>query len=163
MIRRLAKNKQINYPILVNGIVASGCIYAGTNPSYTAYELTHTIRAARVKFLVAEPEILPNVLEAAEAAGIPHSNILIFDNLPGQNAPSGFESWRSLLQHGEGDWEGWDDTERNRRETAARLFSSGTTGLPKAAVLSHANFSAQHVMINDYKPKNYKVSVCPPW
>lgn len=35
------------------------------------------------------------------------------------------------------------------------LTIPGTTGLPKAAILTHYNFIAQHVMTNDYRPKPY--------
>lgn len=36
------------------------------------------------------------------------------------------------------------------------MFSSGTTGLPKAAYISHYNFIAQHCQINEWKPKPYE-------
>lgn len=36
----------------------------------------------------------------------------------------GFKSWRTLLEHGEEDWERWDDAEKSKNTTAARMFSS---------------------------------------
>ena len=115
---------QINYPIVVNGIVAFGGIFSGTNPSYQPYELSHAIKAASIKFLIVEPEILKNSLKAADEAGIPRERILIFDNREGQTVPEGFKSWRTLLEHGEEDWERWDYAEKSKNTTAARMFSS---------------------------------------
>jgi 4-coumarate--CoA ligase len=148
---------QINYPIIVNGIIAAGCIFSGTNPGYTAYELTHAVKTAKVAAFIVEPELLTHVLTAAQNTNMPNSRILIFDNgLPGQSVPSGFNSWRTLLDHGEADWERFDDLHTAKNTEVARLFSSGTTGLPKAAVFSHYNFIAQHSMIEDFFPSQYK-------
>jgi hypothetical protein len=149
--------RQINYPVIVNGIVAFGGIYvrynarkaehacwcspghstwehtliekqAGTNPSYQPYELSHAIKAASIKFLIVEPEILSHALKAADGAGIPRENILILNSREDQQVPNGFKSWTTLLEHGEEDWERFDDVETSKNTTAARLFSSGTTG-----------------------------------
>lgn len=147
----------INYPILVNGIVAFGGMYAGTNPSYQPYELSHAIKAANIKMIIVEPEILKHALKAADDAGIPRERVMIFDNRQGQQVPEGFKSWKTLMEHGEEDWERWDDVEKSKNTTAARMFSSGTTGLPKAAMLSHYNLIAQHVQINEWHPKPYEV------
>lgn len=148
---------QLNYPIVVNGIVAAGCVYSGTNPAYTPYELSHAVKTAKINFFIVEPELLPNILKAAEETGIPKERIFIFDNLPGQSVPQGFKSWRTLMDHGETDWERFDDLETSRNRICARLFSSGTTGLPKAAVISHLNFIAQHYLVEEHWPRNYEV------
>ncbi|CAK1367525.1 unnamed protein product [Cercospora beticola] len=148
----------INYSILANGIIAAGGIFAGTNPSYQPYELAHAIKAAHIKFLIVEPEILKHALKAADDSGsISRDRILIFDNRERQKVPNGFKSWRTLLEHGEEDWERFDDVEISKKTTAARMFSSGTTGLPKAAMLTHYNLIAQHIQINDWKPKPYQI------
>lgn len=156
------------------GILAFGGIFAGTNPSHTAFELAHAFKVADVKALVVEPELLSNALKAAKEAGIPLSRIFVFDHhtpLTTQfdckedwsatlslKGPVGeLKSWRSLMQHGEQDWEGWDDERKSKHTTAARLFSSGTTGLPKAVDMTHHNFITQHTLVYDYKPRGYEV------
>ncbi|KAK7529421.1 hypothetical protein IWX49DRAFT_586224 [Phyllosticta citricarpa] len=144
----------VDYPIIVNGVVAFGGIFCGTNPSCTPYEIKHAVKAAQVKFFIVEPELVKNVLTAAEESGIPKSNVLVFEKL-GQNVPPGMKSWRTLLEHGKSDWERFDDLETAKNTDAARLFSSGTTGLPKAAVISHYNLIAQYRMVNDWKPKPF--------
>lgn len=142
--------------MLVNGIVGFGGIIAGTNPSYQPYELAHAIKAAGVKCMIVEPEILEHALQAADDGGIPRERVFVFDTHKDQGVPKGLRSWRSLLEHGEQDWVRFDDLETAKNTTAGRYFTSGTTGLPKAAMLSHYNLIAQHWVINEYKPKPYK-------
>lgn len=45
----------IMYSMLFMGIVGSGGIFAGSNPSYTAYEVRHHIKTTKTKFLIVEP------------------------------------------------------------------------------------------------------------
>ena len=137
-------------------IVGAGGVFTGTNPSYTQFELSHHIKTAKAKFLISEPEILNNLLSAAEDNKVPRSNIWIF-NTQGQSLPDGFRSWRELLTHGEADWVRFNDLETCKTTTAARLFSSGTTGLPKAAEISHRNLIAQHTLVYEAQPQPYQV------
>lgn len=146
------------------GIIAAGGIFAGTNPSYTPFELAHHIKTSRTKFLITEPEMLPAVLAAADECSIPTSSIFIFDILK-QAVPEGFKSWESLMQHGEKDWARFDDEKTANTTTATRLYSSGTTGLPKAATLTHRNLIAQHTLVHEAMWKPYEVcflsALCP--
>lgn len=147
---------QIYYPVVVLGIIAVGGIFAGTNPSYTPHELIHHIKTSRTNFLITEPEMLPQILDAAKICNIPRSNILIFD-VQNQPIPKGFESWTKLLGHGEADWVRFDSESQCKDTVACRLFSSGTTGLPKAAELSHYNLIAQHTLVYESFPKPYEI------
>jgi acyl-CoA synthetase (AMP-forming)/AMP-acid ligase II len=75
------------------------------------------------------------------------------------SAPKDVKSWKTLLQAGEwsGDWYKFDDLETSKRTPAAIQFSSGTTGLPKGAILSHYNLVAQHTLVYDTNPRPYQV------
>lgn len=147
---------KIYYPALFLGIIAAGAVFAGTNPAYTQYELTHHFKTSCTKFVIVEPELLPAVLAAANECDIQRSNMWILD-AQNEPIPSGFTSWRSLLDHGERDWIRFNDEKISKKTTAARLFSSGTTGLPKAAAISHFNLVAQHILVNEIKPVPYEV------
>ncbi|XMA20557.1 hypothetical protein WAI453_013348 [Rhynchosporium graminicola] len=67
----------VYYPILFLGIIAAGGVFAGTNPSYTQFELVHHIKTAKTKFLITEsiPEMLGNAVAAAKESGIPDSKV----------------------------------------------------------------------------------------
>lgn len=72
------------------------------------------------------------------------------------------------MAQGESDWVRWEgvEGEKGRGKTAARLFSSGTTGKPKAVEVTHGNFLAQHEGVlgwgaekRDYEVRSAFVSV----
>jgi len=144
--------------MLVLAIIGAGGVFTGTNPAYTAHELAHHLKTSKSCLMLTEPEILSNILQAAKACNLSEKNILIFNPM-NQAIPRGFRSWESLLQYGEQDWVRFDDEQESRTTTAGRFFSSGTTGLPKAAVISHYNFVAQHTLAYEMnEPKPYDVS-----
>lgn len=142
--------------MLVLGIIAAGGVFTGTNPSYTPFELSHHLKTSRAKFIIAEPELLDSMLAAAKECKVADSNIWVFD-VHGQTMPPGRRPWGDLLQHGEAEWMRFDDQARSMRTPAALLFSSGTTGLPKAAILSHYNLVAQHTLAIEPNAPSYKV------
>lgn len=148
---------QINYSILVLAIIGAGGVFTGSNPAYTQYELAHHIKASESKFLISEPEILNSLLDAAQQTGISKENVWVFDNL-GQAIPNGMKSWKELLKFGEDDWIRFDDLKVAQTTAAARLFSSGTTGLPKAVTITHLNLIAQHELVLGANPRPYPVS-----
>ena len=134
----------ISYCMVFLGIVAAGGIFTGTNPAYTSHELAHAIQTAKIKFFVTESALLTNVNKAASDNGISNERIFVFDGVSRDAAEyannNEVNSWKWLTQHGEEDWERFDDYEKCKRTAVARLFSSGTTGLPKALDMTHYNF-----------------------
>ena len=107
--------------------------------------------------MISEPEILKSLQGAAQETGVPEQNVWIFNNL-GQAVPTGHKSWKELVKFGEADWVKFNDLETARTTTAARLFSSGTTGLPKAVMITHYNLIAQHELVLGADPRPYTVS-----
>lgn len=152
----LSSFNDIYYPIVVLGIIAAGGIFTGTNPGYTEFEVKHHIKTSKAAFVISEPEIFDVVFKSATECGIPKSKIWVFD-LFDQPIPTGFKSWRTLLEYGEKNWVRFDDHKTSQNTTAARLFSSGTTGLPKAVNLSHYNFIAEHALVYTTNLKPFRV------
>nr|OQO31797.1 hypothetical protein B0A51_00699 [Rachicladosporium sp. CCFEE 5018] len=143
------------YPIFLLGVVAAGRVFSGTNPAYTPYELSHALKISKARFVLVQPDLIDGVLKASRDVGLPEKNIVIF-NPHGERSLPGYAQWSDLLQHGEQDWVRFDNLETTKNTTAAMLFTSGTTGLPKAAMLSHYNLIAQHTLVYEAPPRPYK-------
>lgn len=97
--------------------------------------------------IVVEPDLLPSIVGPAAECDIRKEHILVF----GDRSQKGHSSWMTLFNHGESDWPRFDDLEAAKGTTLARLFSSGTTGLPKAADLSHYNLIAEHQFFSEWQ------------
>lgn len=146
-------------------IAARGCA-SGSNPAYTPSELAHHFTTTGTKFVIAHNDCLYAAIQAGLTSNIPTSNVFSFgpdtcllasNGLQGQNAPAQETSRRisnvlsaeSLLKHEEHIWKTWGNEENVIHETAAYAPTSGTTGLPKAAVISHACLVTQAVMVEE--------------
>lgn len=134
----------------------------GTNPSYTSHELGYHLQAAQAKFVISEPEMLDRMIPAAEGNGIPHGRIWAFTTRESQvPATTGLAPWTTLLKHGEADWRRLNDPSQAKTTVVARLFSSGTTGLPKPVDFTHYNLIAQHTLVYDAHPVPFEVRTTP--
>lgn len=100
-------------------------------------EVEYVVSDARLKYLLVEPQF--EALAAAVAPGIPRRVI--------NDSREGFAAWRdrqSSLAHrdGEVDWE----------EPLLQLYTSGTTGKPKGAVLTHRSLLGLRAMAESIPP-----------
>lgn len=102
--------------------------------------------------------MLATVQATAKVCKIPDERILVldaFDKTPFAKYP--YESWETLLHYGEDDWVRFKDPALDMSNTIAALaFTSGTTGLPKAAMISHQYSVAQIDALRSHS-KPYKV------
>ncbi|KAG9237504.1 hypothetical protein BJ875DRAFT_395094 [Amylocarpus encephaloides] len=146
----------VYYSLIYLSVIGFGGRFVGSNPAYTIAELEHLFRITGVSLVLTEPDLLHNVLVAAKVNAIPESKILGFSS-SGQPCSTELDSWRSLLQHGEIDWETFDDEERAKGTIVALMSTSGTTGMPKAAEISHYSQVAQSVMLYDSEAKQYPI------
>ena len=149
-------NGQVYYPLLYLGIIGAGGRFTGSNPSYTALELNHHVRTAHVKFIISEPSMLPTVLATAKDCNIPDRKIFVFDAVDHAKYV-GQRSWQDLLRQGEKDWMRFDDAKQAQTTIATLAFTSGTCGLPKAAMISHHFSVAQVHAIRGPPSKPYRV------
>lgn len=137
----------------------------GTNPSYTRHELSHTAKTAKIRFVIAEPEMLPNMMTALQENGLDvGQRLFVLDTQPGQRVPSGLKSWRKLLNHGLEDWIRFDDKAESQKMVQL-YFTSGTSGLLKCAVTSHRNLVAEHQLFFEQYPRKYpyRIVLCTPF
>lgn len=104
----------------------------------------------QAKFLISEPDLL-----SRSYVPLPADNIFVFET-DDQLHDLPFRSWRHLLMFGECDW-----LKPTRSTTAALLSTSGTSGLPKAAMVSHHSLIAQCAHCDDSHMKPFSVRGVP--
>lgn len=149
------------YTMLFLGIVGAGGRFTGSNPAYTPTELGHHLQNTKTRFIITEAELLPKIAPAAEVSGISVSNIYLFD-APKQDSPFQCNSVQELLRHDEADWVTFTDEDEAKDTTAALLSTSGTTGLPKAAMISHYSCVVENLILEDSSRKPYRVRILLP-
>ena len=144
--------------MLFLGVIGAGGRFTGSNPGYTHLELRDHIKNTRARFLITEYELLP-VVEQVGEYGVPASNVYALETNSHYIKGSYCNSIQELLNHGERDWVHFSSEDEAKRTTAALLSTSGTTGVPKAAMISHYSFVKQSIMLEDSKDKPYKVNL----
>ncbi|KAI0772849.1 acetyl-CoA synthetase-like protein [Trametes elegans] len=127
-----------------------GGIVTTANPAYTAEEVKYQIEATKACLVFVHPANLPVALEAARALKIPTDRVVTFDSVPeldltniqdlvqdGLRVPQQFKELR--LRPGEA-----------KTKLALLCFSSGTTGKPKAVMISHYSLIANMIQVGQY-------------
>jgi len=137
------------YVVAYYAVLSLGAIVVNLNPMYTVDELKHIVELTGLTTLVTFEMVLPNVRPLCQDMEIPRvvvTKVTDYISGMGQSTPADLEleeGWHhfSLLL------EGCSDTRRPRiqvvpEDPAVIVFTGGTTGVPKGAVLTHANVVA---------------------
>ncbi|CAH0051033.1 unnamed protein product [Clonostachys solani] len=142
----------IDFVTAIYGVHRLSGIVTPANAAYSAAELTHQLKSSGAKALITCTPLLSTALEASRSVGIPDENVFLFD-IPEAEPSSRFQhaTVEDLIVSGSGlgeidqlRWVGG----QGARQTAFLCFSSGTSGLPKAVMISHCNVISnvlQHV------------------
>ena len=120
-------DKSVESLLLYLATLRTGCAYLPLNPAYRAGELDHFITDARPSVLVCRPEDQEWVIPLAAHGGVQHL-FTLSDQRTG-----------SLLSHAALHSDEHEVVARQPDDLAAILYTSGTTGRSKGALLSHAN------------------------
>jgi len=120
----------------------AGLIYLPLNTAYRASEIEYFLQDAAPSVVVCSPGNLDWVQPLARQAGTMH--VFTLDELRnGRNSGSLLDSAAGCADH-------FDTVSRDADQLAAILYTSGTTGRSKGAMLSHGNLASNALVLRDY-------------
>ncbi|XP_059069691.1 probable CoA ligase CCL5 isoform X2 [Cryptomeria japonica] len=119
----------IHFPVIFLGILSIGAVATTTNPLNTAAEIIKQTRDSKAKLAFAVPELV----ERVKPTGLP---LVVITQESYKHAAHHFITYGELLQSDPC----MAPTVKIRQEdTAALLYSSGTTGVSKGVIITHRN------------------------
>jgi len=145
-------DKSPNNLFLYLACVRAGFIYLPLNPAYRAAELEHYLDDAKPSAIVCRPTELSLLLELTRARGIAHLFTM---------AANGQGTLDEASQSTSGEHTVCDV---RADDTAVLLYTSGTTGRPKGAMLSHANLASNALALHQawgWKPDDVLLHALP--
>ena len=124
-------DKSAQYLQLYLGCLRAGAVFLPLNTAYTLAEVEYFISDAQPRVVVCAPGRLASILPVARRFGVAHVVTL-----------GGGESDGSLAERAQGCDPQCFDVVREESDVAAILYTSGTTGRSKGAMLTHGNLAA---------------------
>ncbi|KAF2489670.1 acyl-CoA synthetases/AMP-acid ligases II [Lophium mytilinum] len=148
----------VNWALLAHSVMWFGGTIVGVNPVATAQDLKHYIAISTPTLIVCDPSLRDRVEESLSPLNLSNLKPRIIE-LGGESADSSMQfppkqidtqdRNRKVLRP-------FDLSEKdNRKHAAAIVFSSGTTGLPKAVQLSHHNLIGHMLCTRTANPEMY--------
>ncbi|KAI9725422.1 MAG: hypothetical protein M1828_003272 [Chrysothrix sp. TS-e1954] len=154
----LFSRNTIWYPVAMFAGIRVGGMVSGASPAYNVEEMTYALKTASAKFLATSPTSMDVAKKAAEAAGIPQRHIFLLEgSMPGYTSIKDLAALgKSYGPSGQTPAFRVPSGKLNKDVCAFLSFSSGTTGLPKAVMISHQNVIAQSLQIRQITPSTHK-------
>ncbi|KAK2026948.1 AMP-binding enzyme [Colletotrichum zoysiae] len=145
-------------PAVFYGIMAARGSVAASTPSASPPELARQINLTGSKMVICSPDLKDLAVAGGTAAGLPDDRVLYIGDSQEFRLFEAKSDRQVSLSSEELDWERVTDRAALENTVGCFIYSSGTTGLPKAVKISHTNMIAQALCITtptiNYYQKN---------
>ena len=123
--------------VLYLACLRAGAVYLPLNPAYPERELDYFLGDAEPRMVVVRPGSLHGLTGLCERHGI------------GEPLTLGTDDEGTLIEASRSMPDTFDTVEREPGDLAALLYTSGTTGKPKGAMLTHANLHSNAKVLHE--------------
>ncbi len=138
------------------GLMQLGLVNVSVYPTLSEPEVTHIINDSGAEaILIGTPFLLKKILKIKSACPSLKKLIISYETT---TIPEGVVSWKQMIEEGTQLYAGLKDQIEQqlksitRDDLACLLYTSGTTGKPKGAMLTHNNFITNVQMAVDLMP-----------
>ncbi|MBO8171433.1 MAG: fatty acid--CoA ligase family protein [Bacillaceae bacterium] len=153
------------FVISLYGATRIGATVIPINPIYTAEEISYILNNGNVKAVIAVEQLAP-LLEKVSVSVPSLQHVILVGAAEDLNHTEGntrlnWKALSTLLANGDPAYEG---PVVDEEDVAVILYTSGTTGRPKGAMLTHKNLCSNALSTVDYlgiKPEDRVVTVLP--
>lgn len=129
--------KSIESVQLYLGTILAGGVYLPLNMAYTRSELEYFVGDSEPAVIVADPANMEVIQDIAKTLG--HGVVLSLSN----------HRTGTLIDALTADISGFEEVARGEQDLAAILYTSGTTGRSKGAMLSHSNLASNALTLKE--------------
>ena len=130
--------KSIEVIFLYLGCVRAGAVFLPLNTAYTPAEIEYFLGDAEPRVFVCDPGRMGALVPVAARTGVTHVMTL------------GADGRGTMAEAAAAASDSFADVERGPDDLAAILYTSGTTGRSKGAMLSHDNLASNALTLVDY-------------
>lgn len=134
-------------PVVFYAAITAGGIFSAASPAATPDEIAYQLRATDTKVVVCTADMRETAIVAAEKVGLSPRNILVYGGTRDFELREAVSGAKVPISNQELDWRHITDRKELENSVICVLFSSGTTGLPKAMPLSHWNSVASCTLV----------------
>lgn len=121
---------------LYSAAIQTGIVLLPLNPAYTPAEVAYYLADSGAKLLLCDPSRIARLDPVARAAGAAISTLSA-------------EETGTFCDHANHAEPLWDITPRDTHDIAALLYTSGTTGRAKGAMMTHGNLVSNSTTLTD--------------